>query len=232
MVQVSIVIPTYNERKNLAVLVQRIDRVLKGHEIIIVDDHSPDGTGRRAEQLAARYPVRCIHRREKEGLGSAVIAGCGQAQGKHIVVMDADLSHPPELIPRLVDALRESDLAIASRYCAGGGVRNWPLARRAISGGARLLCRPLAAAHGVHDPLSGFFAMRRSVIAGIRLQVAGFKILLEILARGRVRRIAEIPYMFTDRRQGSSKLGVHEAFRYMKQLAQLYRARLTALFLS
>ncbi|MBI4149444.1 polyprenol monophosphomannose synthase [Candidatus Woesearchaeota archaeon] len=220
--KVSAIIPTYNERENLRPLLKRIAAVLRQYEVIIVDDGSPDGTGLLAEQLAAQYPVRCIHRSGKQGLGSAVAAGCAHARSEIIVVMDADLSHPPERIPVLVAHLKGSDIAIASRYCPGGRIAGWQAQRRLISRAAQLMCRPLTA---VHDPLSGFFAIRRAVIRGMKLRTKGFKVLLEIILRGKGKRIVEVPYRFMDRKRGKSKLGVKEGVRYVKELAYLYGIR-------
>src|SRR6201991_1297917 len=148
----SIVIPTYNERTRLGDLVERVCETFRtsgiAGEIVIVDDNSPDGTGAFAEELAARLPVRVVHRAGKLGLGTAVIDGFAAARGSVFGVMDADLSHPRAVLPRMLEALDryDADLVIASRYIPGGGINNWPMVRRAMSRFACLIARPLTAA--------------------------------------------------------------------------------------
>ncbi len=223
---VSIVIPTYNERTRLGELVESIAAVFQQHaisgEIIVVDDNSPDGTGAFADTLAPRYPVRVVHRPGKLGLGSAVIDGFAAAQGDVLGVMDADLSHPPEALPRMLDAMDRfhADLVIASRYVPGGGTKNWPVLRRAMSRFACLLARPLTSAR---DATSGYFLIRRHASEDVQIQARGFKICLELLVRGRVRTIVEVPYEFSDRAAGESKMSWREASGYFWQVRDLYR---------
>jgi dolichol-phosphate mannosyltransferase len=222
----SIVIPTYNERTRLGELVSAIGEVFVRHqldgEIIVVDDNSPDGTGAFAEGLRDRFPVRVVHRPGKLGLGSAVIDGFAAAKGDVLGVMDADLSHPPEALPRMLAALDEwrADLVIASRYIAGGGTRNWPIVRRAMSRFACLIARPLTSAR---DATSGYFLIRRHASENVKIQARGFKICLELLVRGRVATIVEVPYEFSDRAAGESKMSWREASGYFRQVWDLYR---------
>jgi dolichol-phosphate mannosyltransferase len=224
----SIVIPTYNERERLGELVSELFGVLARHqlssELIIVDDHSPDGTGQLADELAARYRIRVVHRAGKLGLGTAVMEGFAAAAGQVLAVMDADLSHPPDALPRLLDALQahDADLVIASRYAPGGRTKNWPVDRRVMSRLACLLARPVTAAR---DATSGYFLIRREAVRDIAIKARGFKICLELLVRGRVRKVVEVPYEFVDRTAGESKMSWREAAGYFVQLRDLYRYR-------
>jgi dolichol-phosphate mannosyltransferase len=138
--------------------------------------------------------------------------------------MDADLSHPPEIVPALADALdRGADLAVGSRYVKGGGVEDWPLQRRVVS---RVACLMGNALVPVHDATSGFFALRRSVVEGVKLNPIGFKIGFEVIARGRYRKAVEVPYTFRDRELGASKFGRREIMQYGLQLGQVARDKL------
>ncbi|GAC1496763.1 MAG: hypothetical protein NVS1B1_14390 [Candidatus Limnocylindrales bacterium] len=220
---ISIVIPTYNEAGSLPTLVQRLGSALGGREweLIVVDDGSPDGTADIAAAMAPRLPVRVVRRAGKLGLASAVLDGFRAANGEVLVCMDADLSHPPEVVPHLVDALTDgADLAVGSRYVAGGGVEDWPLRRRIVS---RVACLMGNALVPVRDATSGFFALRRSVIDGVHLNPIGFKIGFEVIARGRYHAVVEVPYTFRDREHGSSKFGRREIAQYVQQLGQIAR---------
>lgn len=225
--KVSVIIPTYNERDNLEELFERIDRALNGrdYEIIIVDDDSPDGTWKLARELGGRYPVRVIRRVKEKGLSSAVIRGFNEASGDIFVVMDADLQHPPEKIPELVGAIDAgADVAIGSRYVPGGRVRNWYWYRKLISKGAILLGRiALPKIRGIKDPVSGFFALRREVVAGAELNPVGFKILMEILIKGHYRRVVEVPFTFGLRRAGESKLSGRTMWNYLRHVLRLMK---------
>ena len=219
----SIVIPTYNEAGSLPLLAERLHAALgdREWELIVVDDGSPDGTADIAAALAPRIPVRVVRRAGKAGLASAVVAGFDAAGGDVLLVMDADLSHPPEVVPALADAIANgADLAVGSRYVKGGGVMDWPLKRRVVS---RMACLMGNALVPVRDATSGFFALRRSVIDGVRLNPIGFKIGFEVIARGRYRKVVEVPYTFRDRELGSSKFGRREIVQYVVQLGQVAR---------
>jgi len=222
---ISVVTPTYNEAGSLPTLAERLALALAGreYELVVVDDGSPDGTADVADALAARLPVRVVRRAGKAGLASAVLAGFVAARGDVLVVMDADLSHPPETVAALVAALDAgADLAVASRYVRGGGIEDWPLGRRIVSRAACLLGSLLVP---VRDATSGFFAVRRTAIEGVRLNGIGFKIGFEVIARARARRIVEVPYTFRDRELGASKFGRREVAQYLVQLAQVARDR-------
>jgi dolichol-phosphate mannosyltransferase len=221
----SIIVPTYNERERLEELVAAVAAVFREHgiagEVVVVDDNSPDGTGAIADALATRYPVQVVHRAGKQGLGSAVIAGFARARGSMLGVMDADLSHPPSALPGLLAALRELevDVVVGSRYVPGGASQNWPFLRLAMSRLACLLARPLTP---VRDATSGLFVVKREAIDGVQISAAGFKICLELLMRSRIASVAEIPYVFADRAAGESKMTLREALGYFVQLRDLY----------
>ncbi len=223
---ITIIIPTYNEKENLPVLVYKIfdvfeDNFLPGN-IIIVDDNSPDGTGRIADELSLKNnKIKVLHRRGKEGLSSAVMEGFRHAGGEVIGVMDADLSHPPEVIHELVRPIldRKSEFVIASRYKKNEKIEKWPVMRKIISRGATMLSKPLT---NVSDPMSGFFFFRRSTIDGVELSPIGYKIMLEILVKGKYDGIMEVPFTFRDRYKGESKLNWKEHVNYVRHLFRLY----------
>ncbi len=204
---------------------ERLAKALAGRqwELVVVDDGSPDGTADLAEGLGRAHPVRVVRRAAKLGLASAVVAGFDAARGDVLLVMDADLSHPPEIAPKLLDAIAGgAELAVGSRYVAGGGTEDWPLQRRVVSRVACLMGNLLVP---VRDSTSGFFALRRSVIERVKLNPIGFKIGFEVMARGRYRKAVEVPYVFRDRELGKSKFGQREIFQYVVQLGQVARDR-------
>ncbi|RLF84624.1 glycosyltransferase family 2 protein [Thermococci archaeon] len=224
---ISIIIPTYNERENLEELFERVSRALEDRdfEIIIVDDDSPDKTWEKAEILGKIYPVRVIRRTKEKGLSSAVIRGFEEVNGDIIVVMDADLQHPPEVIPKLIEAIEHgADISIASRYVKGGKVENWYWWRKIISKGAIMVGRvALPKIRDIKDPVSGFFALKKGVIAKTDLNPVGFKILLEILIKGQYERVVEVPFTFGLRRAGESKLSQKQIINYLKHIYRLMR---------
>jgi dolichol-phosphate mannosyltransferase len=218
----SVVTPTYNERDTLPLLVARMAEVSRDLplELVIVDDASPDGTGAVADEVAksSAIPITVVHRAGKTGLASAVLEGAAAARAPVVTVMDADLSHPPELLLALWQAIQDgADIAVASRYVPGGGVEHWPLARRLVSRVATLAARRGLGLRA-RDPLSGFFAVRRDVLTGYRYHGRGYKLLVEILAKHPGRTVAEIPFRFVDRQRGKSKLGVGEIFAFFRLL--------------
>ena len=225
MSELSIVIPTYNERERLEEIVGAVASTFSAHridgEIIVVDDNSPDGTGPLADGLSSRYPLRVVHRPGKLGLGGAVIDGFAVAAGRVLGVMDADMSHPPSIIPGLFATLEglEVDAVIGSRYVPGGAWHNWPFPRVVMSRVACALARPLTP---VRDAMSGLFVIRRQSVEGVRIAAAGFKIGLELLLRSRITSVAEIPYEFADRMGGQSKMSTREAVDFLFQLRALY----------
>lgn len=227
---VSVVVPTYNEAPGLRHFVESVFAALHEHrlaaEVIVVDDNSPDGTGAIADQLAAEVSLKVLHRPGKAGLASAVVDGFRLARGRILAVMDADLSHPPEALARLLKTILtgEAELAVGSRYVPGGGTEGWPLRRRFASKAACWLARPFT---GVSDATSGFLAMRREVVENVALNPIGFKIGLEIIAKGNYTRCVEVPYLFRDRFAGHSKFGNKEIVAYVHQLWALLCYRLT-----
>jgi len=225
MPALSVLVPTYNEAENAPPLVKRVTTALAGidFELIFIDD-STDGTEQVLGELAREEPrVRILHRTGRRGLATAVMEGIALAKGDVVCVLDADLQHPPEVVPVLRDALEhtEADLAIASRYVPGGGY-DFTVARRIVSRVATMMAwMLLARARSVSDPLSGFFAFRRAVVDGVRLRPVGFKILLEILIRGRISRVVEVPYRFHVRGAGKSKLTALQNLEYLRHLLAL-----------
>jgi dolichol-phosphate mannosyltransferase len=224
----ALVVPTYNERDRLPELVRAIfatyDAAGIEGELVIVDDNSPDGTGEVADELARSFPVTVVHRAGKLGLGTAVIEGFNAADAEFVGVIDADLSHPPDLVPRMLAALRDggADLVIGSRYVPGGGTRNWEMSRVLMSRFACLLARGLTP---VRDATSGFFLMRRDRARDVTISAGGFKICLELLIRSEPRLVIEVPYVFTGRTAGESKMNWQEAMGYARQLRDLYGYR-------
>jgi len=227
MALLSIIVPTYNEAENIGRLVGRISDALAGldHELVVVDD-STDGTDKILANLADRAPrLRVVHRESRTGLASAVVDGIAVARGDVLSVLDADLQHPPEVLPALVRAIQDTgaDLAIGSRYIPGGG-SEFTLPRRVISRGAIALAQILLRrARSVSDPVSGFFAFRRGVVEGVVLRPLGYKILLEILVRGRIARVVDVPYHFEARPAGQSKLTMAQNWAYLRHLLILWK---------
>jgi dolichol-phosphate mannosyltransferase len=228
--EVSLVIPTYNERENIGLLIKRVHGVLKEtgipFEIIVVDDDSPDRTWEAAETLCTDYPgLHVIRRVNERGLARAVVRGWLKARGEILAVMDGDLQHPPETLVLLLKAIQDDDvdIAVASRHVKGGGVSRWNIIRRGVSWSATLMATWVLPGmlRTIRDPMSGFFALRRSVIEGCRLEPEGYKILLEVLARGRYRRVEEIPYTFVERKRGGSKLGPRQYWEFVIHLLRL-----------
>ncbi len=223
--ELSLIVPTYCESENIATLIERVHQSLSGYsyELVVVDDNSPDGTSEIANSLSQQYPVRVITRRNERGLASAVVEGFKQARGDILGVIDADLQHPPEVIPELLETVMSgADVVIASRYVEGGGSEGWSASRKIISKGSKLLAQALlSSARGIKDPLSGFFLLRREVIDGVELSPTGYKILLEVLVKGKAREIAEVPYIFRVRERGTSNLTSGEGIRYLKHLTRL-----------
>lgn len=222
---ISIIIPTYNEQVNITPLVEKIDAVLSGYdyEVVFVDDNSRDGTAETIEGLASKYPVRVIVRRDERGLASAVVHGINNTSSDIVAVMDADLQHPPDVLPALIrKAENDVDIVVASRNVEGGGSQGWSLARKIISAGAIIIAHLLLPpTRFVKDPMSGFFVFRRSVIAGARLKPSGYKILLEIIMEGKFGNVAEVPYTFATRSEGKSKLNTREQIEYLKHIYSL-----------
>ncbi|MEG4507093.1 glycosyltransferase [Microcoleus sp. F6_B4] len=230
----SLVIPTYNECSNIQSIVEKLSQLLDGilpgdYELIVVDDDSPDRTWEVALSLTPEYPQLRVMRREHErGLSTAVIRGWQVARGEVLGVIDADLQHPPEtLLQLLAEIQRGADLAAASRHVGEGGVSDWSLVRRFLSRGAQtvgLIILPGVVGR-VSDPMSGYFMVRRSCIAGKTMNPAGYKILIEVLGRGDIRWIGEVGYVFQERQEGESKVTWKQYIEYLRHLLRLRFAR-------
>jgi dolichol-phosphate mannosyltransferase len=231
--QVSIIIPTYNESQNICEVLRSIGENLpKGYqtETIIVDDNSPDGTQKIVEEYLSSmkkisgFTISLIRREIKQGLGSAILKGILHAKGDTIVVMDSDLSHPPHLIPKMVETLQKGlcDIVVASRYIKGGKIQGWSLKRKIMSKVATTIAKKGLRIKAA-DPMSGFFAFKRKIIENLKLDAIGYKILLEILVKSNGSKIHEIPYTFTERKAGSSKVDLATIFDYFRSVWKLYR---------
>lgn len=224
----SLVVPTRHERDNIAVLASRVARALGPlhYELLFVDDSDDDTPAAIRHEMASDPCVRLYHRRPEEradGLAGAVVAGLRRASGSYIAVLDADLQHPPELLPDLLAAADDSDIVVASRYLPGGASDglDGPV-RRLVSRGSAFAAHTLfARTRRCTDPMSGFFLVRRSVIEGIPLRPVGFKILLEILVRGRWSRLTELPFHFEAREAGESKATIEQGLAYLRHLRTL-----------
>jgi dolichol-phosphate mannosyltransferase len=227
-IRLSIVIPTFREAPNIPVLLQRLDQALTGHlrpcEVILVDDNSGDGIVEVVGREKAKLELILIVRREvPRDLSRAVVDGLARSRGEYIVVMDADLSHPPETIAAMIAALEkgEADFVIGSRFVPGGGAPHFTWQRRLNAFVSRLLARPLVA---INDPMAGFFAFpRRLLRPEIRLDPIGFKICLELLVKLRPARVCEIPIQFQDRLYGITKLSFNERIKYLIHLKRLFQ---------
>ncbi|WP_100486921.1 glycosyltransferase [Sporolactobacillus pectinivorans] len=227
---ISVIIPTFNEGDNVHLIAERLKKVLlplnRPFEILFMDD-SIDDTPDRLNELAKRNPfVHYIHRTSERGLAKAVVEGLHHANGKILVVMDADLQHPPESIPEMVKKIEEGyQMVIPSRFVKGGSDGGLNSYRKFVSWTARIIARlTLKRLRKITDPTSGFFAVRKEAIVGKEFQPIGWKILLEIIVRANIDRIAEIPYQFHARDLGSSKMSAVEQLRYLIHLAKLVLA--------
>lgn len=235
IVRLSMIVPTYNEAKNIEEMIRRLAELLDGampsaYEIIVVDDNSPDGTADIALKLAARYPqLRVMRRVQERGLSTAVIRGWQASRGEVLAVIDADLQHPPEVTVNLCAEMdRGADLAVASRHIDGGGVSDWSALRRVLSRAAQLIGLTILpeVVGRVSDPMSGYFMVRRDALLGVTLNPLGYKILIEVIARGRCDWIGETPYVFRERVEGESKVSRKVYFDYLRHLLRLRLARL------
>ena len=227
----SVIVPTYCEAENLPTLVRRIDEATRSAEldveILIVDDDSPDDTQTVVAKLEKEYPVRLLLRKSERGLAGAVIHGMERAVGDVLVVIDADLSHPPEKIPELVSLLDDPncDFAVGSRYVRGGTTADdWGMLRWLNSKVATLLARPFTTAQ---DPMAGFFALRRADFTRARphLNPLGYKIGLELMVKCDCRHVAETPIHFAQRLNGESKLTARQQVEYLRHLLHLWHFR-------
>jgi dolichol-phosphate mannosyltransferase len=226
----SLVIPTLNETGNIDRLLRDVTDSLSNtqyeYEIVIVDDGSTDGTVEKVQSWTARDSrIRVLSRAGEKGLAGAVLYGWGHSPAGLLGVMDADLQHPPELLPALLREAEQADIAIASRYAQNHGTKGWNPLRAAVSRLSTLVAAPLISRKNlrVTDPMSGFFVIHRRCIEGLVFQTTGFKLLLEILVRGRIRNVREVPYQFGLRRAGQSKASATVALHYLHLLSRLSR---------
>ncbi len=226
--KLSVISPTYNEAENVGRLIAELEKILQAtdYEILISDDDSPDLTWARVEEIGRRNPrVRALRRTSNRGLGPSVVDGFSSATGEAVACIDADLQHDPTILPQMLKELENgADLVVATRYMPGGGTTNWGIIRRMGSWGCTKLAQVLLGVK-LRDPLSGYFMMRRDDFLKIRdrLNVRGFKILLEIAAHMRPHRLGEVPYTFGPRAQGESKLSNKIVLAYLSQVWRLYR---------
>jgi len=227
---ISLVFPTYNEAQNIPELLRRVEESFAGTgirvEMIVVDDNSPDGTARVAESLKPSYKnLKVIVRKNERGLATAVVRGWEQAAGTCLAVIDADLQHPPDIIYRLYKAAMEqgADMAIASRKVEGGGTSNWEFHRVVISDVANIIAKTLLpyTLFRVRDTTTGCFLFKKDRVDISRLAPRGFKIFLEVLARGKFRKPVEVGYVFNQRSLGTSKMSVRQDFEFIYHLLKL-----------
>jgi dolichol-phosphate mannosyltransferase len=234
--RVWVVIPTYNEAENVDAILRattsELERVIPGdYRILVVDDNSPDGTGSIADAAARELgTVEVLHRRQKTGLGHAYLAGFARALagGAQLVIeMDADFSHEPRYLEALLDAAREADLVLGSRYVAGGGVRDWGMLRRIVSRGGGLYAR-IVLRVDIHDLTGGFKCIRREVLEAIDLEsvrAEGYVFQIEVTYRALLAgfRVVEVPIVFRDRTDGASKMSARIAAEAMWLVPRLRR---------
>ena len=231
--QISIIVPTYNESQNIISILKSIrESIPKGiyTQTIVVDDNSPDGTGKIVEDYVfsikkiAENTIDVIHRKAKNGLSSAILNGIQNAKAETIIVMDSDFSHPPQIIPKMIEAIKQyqCDLVVASRYIRGGNIQGWTRKRKLMSKIATLIAKRGLGVK-THDPMSGFFAFKKNIIKELNFDALGYKFLLELLVKTKGIRIREIPYTFENRKFGSSKLDSSTIVDYFKAVWKLYK---------
>lgn len=233
VLKLALVVPTLNEQGNIGRLIDRARAALDAEtipfEIIVVDDDSRDGTAAVVSAMAVKDPrLHLIVRKGERGLSGAVLDGWRQSDADVLGVIDADLQHPPELLPRLYEAVAAGrDLAIGSRYTAGGGIGDWNAIRKLLSSAAVWATWPLQKRGArAHDPMSGFFMVRRDCVEKIPFQRSGFKLLLDVLISSRIRSVQEIPFDFGLRTSGESKANLKVGWDYAKLLVRLYARKL------
>ena len=231
--QISIILPTYNESQNIVKILKSIhENIPKGihTETIVVDDNSPDGTGRIVDDYIfnlkkiAENTIDIIHRKTKNGLSSAILNGIQNAKGETIVIMDSDFSHPPQIIPKMIEAFKQyqCDLVVASRYITGGNIQGWTTKRKLMSKIATVIAKKGLGVK-TKDPMSGFFAFKKNIIKELKFDAIGYKFLLELLVKTKGVNVKEIPYTFEDRKFGASKLDNSIVVDYFKSVWKLYK---------
>ena len=232
---VSVIIPTWNERTNIGTLLERLSEMLADYDyrLIVVDDGSPDGTADAVKEVHRQNPsVILVERKGKLGLASAVLKGAEASENEVAVMMDADLSHDPSIVPELVGKIQEGyDVAIGSRYVPGGKLVGWPWPRRLMSWAATCFARILLWP-GAKDPMSGFAAFKRDLLLDppTRYSAKGFKLLLEVLVTRAPLRVAEVPIAFAQREKGASKMGSGELLEFAVLCLKLMAWKSSRLF--
>jgi dolichol-phosphate mannosyltransferase len=231
--KLALIIPTLNEAGNIGRLLDHVRQVLDPldvpYEIVVVDDDSKDGTGDVVNAISAEDKrVRLVVRKGQRGLSGAILYGWKNTDADVLGVMDADLQHPPEVLPKLVAAIqRGRDVAIGSRYTPGGGTGSWNPVRKLLSTAAVWVTYPLQPKNAhAKDPMSGFFLVRRRSVDNIEFQSSGFKLLLEVLVRGQIRSMEEVPFAFGLRYKGASKANFKVGLDYARLLARLYAVKM------
>ena len=231
--KLALIIPTLNEAENIGGLLDHVRGVLDPlnvpYEIVVVDDDSKDGTGDVVNAISAKDPrVRLLVRKGQRGLSGAILYGWKSTDADVLGVMDADLQHPPEVLPKLVAAIqRGRDVAIGSRYTPGGETGSWNPVRKLLSAAAVWVTYPLQPKNAhAKDPMSGFFLVRRHSVDNIEFQPTGFKLLLEVLVRGKIQSVEEVPFAFGLRYRGASKANFRVGWDYARLLARLYAGKL------
>lgn len=221
----SIVIPTYNEIQNLQDFIELTIRTLddQAHEIIIVDDNSPDGTGVVADRLKDRYSsIKVIQRAKKLGIASAIIEASRIARGSVIITLNGDFQHPPQYLKKIIRYIPEYDLVIASKYSKHSDIKDSRFLRYIASKIATYLVYFfIPKLSGIRDPLSGYFAFRKTVIKNVSMNHYSSKCLMHILVKGAYKNVIEIPYSFQRRRHGTSKFSLFDCFTFLKDLSIL-----------
>lgn len=228
----SIIVPTYNESQNIVKMIESVCSSIPSQitaELIVVDDSSPDGTADIVKRLASELNVpnisiRVVTRPSKQGLSSAILEGVKSSAGRLVLVMDGDFSHPPQTIPHMIQELQDPkcDIVVASRYVRGGSILGWPFKRKLMSRGATKIAQ-VGLGIGIKDPMSGFFAFRRHIIDNVKFDAIGYKMLLEMLVKLKGVKVREIPYTFTNRRLGASKVDTSVVYDYVRAVYRLYR---------
>lgn len=223
---ISLIIPTLNEGDVIENLVRKIFALgVAGLEVVIVDDGSKDKTREIIKNLQKEFSTLVLIERSERGLATAVLRGFKEAKGNILGVMDADFSHPVELVPKLIDEINiGADIVVASRYVKNGGAEEWPFLRRMYSLSATAIAWPVS--RGIKDPMSGFFFLKRKVVeSGLnenKFSPQGYKILLEILVKGNWQVGKEVAFIFKNRTAGKSKMGLKVALQYFSHLLSLY----------
>lgn len=220
---ISLIIPTYKERGNIGKLLKEIANLkIDDFEVIVVDDHSPDGTAEEVESLINQLSlkIKLIKRIKPKDLSLSVLEGFEAANGEIIGVMDADGSHPTLIIKKMLDKLNQADMVVGSRNISGSETKNWPWRRKINAWVSKKLAFSLTRA--TSDPMSGFFFFKKEIIKNVTLKPLGYKILLEILVKGHYQKVVEVPFIFEDRKIGQSKLNVKIILKFIWHTLKLH----------